>query len=226
MKSTPALLVLVVALLVPAARAGTEVAIPLDDLEGLKPVNVTVEAATYQGRKAIRVMETPSGREKEAPTLVLLPGTEMEDGVIDVEVAGKPAPGAPPDSRGFIGVAFRVAPDASKFEGIYIRPTNGRADDQLRRNRSTQYFSYPEFPWHRLRKEAPGQYESYADLVPGEWTRMRIEISGEKARLYVNGAEQPALLVNDLKLGKGRGAVGLWVGQGTEGYFTNLRVSR
>jgi hypothetical protein len=109
---------------------------------------------------------------------------------------------------------------------MYIRPTNGRAEDQLRRNRSAQYFSYPDFPWYRLRKETPGQYESYVDLVPGEWTRIRIEVAGEKARLYVNGAEQPTLMVNDLKLGKGRGAVGLWVGQGTEGYFTNLRVSQ
>lgn len=226
MKSTPSILLLLAILLLPAAWAATGVTIPLDSIDGLKLVNVQAEAVTYQGRKAIRVVETPAGREKEASTLVLLPGTEMEDGVIEIEVAGKPAPGAPPDSRGFIGVVFRVAPDTSKYEGLYIRPTNGRAEDQLRRNRSTQYFSYPEFPWHRLRKEAPGQYESYADLVPGEWTRMRIEVAGEKARLYVNGAEQPSLVVNDLKLGKGKGAVGLWVGQGTEGYFTNLRVSR
>lgn len=226
MKRAMPSVVLLLALLVPAAQAGTVVTIPLDSLDGLKPVNVLTEAVTYQGRKAVRVMETPTGREKDASTLVLLPGTEMEDGVIEIEVAGKPAAGAPSDSRGFIGVAFRVAPDTSKYECMYIRPTNGRAEDQLRRNRSAQYFSYPDFPWHRLRKETPGQYESYVDLVPGEWTRIRIEVAGEKARLYVNGAEQPTLLVNDLKLGKGKGAVGLWVGQGTEGYFTNLRVSR
>lgn len=226
MKHAVPSVILLLALLVPAARAGTVVTVPLDSLEGLKPVNVLTEAVTYQGRKAVRVVETPAGREKEAPTLVVLPATEMADGVIEVEVAGRPAPGAPPDSRGFIGVAFRVAPDTSRYECMYIRPTNGRAEDQLRRNRSTQYFSFPDFPWHRLRKENPGQYESYADLVPGEWTRIRIEVAGEKARLYVNGAEQPTLLVNDLKLGKSRGAVGLWIGQGTEGYFTNLRVSR
>ncbi|HWM93940.1 MAG TPA: hypothetical protein VN493_24495 [Thermoanaerobaculia bacterium] len=218
------------ALLLPAAllslgqAAGTRT-FPLDSAEGLKNVNVLTEAATYQGRKAVRVVETPAGREKDAPTLVLVPGTEIEDGIIEVEVAGKPGAGAPSDARGFVGVVFRATPDGSKHEGIYIRPTNGRADDQLRRNRSAQYFSYPEFPWHRLRKEAPGQYESYVDLVPGEWTKLRIQVSGTTARLYVHGAEQPALIINDLKLGKSKGAVGLWVGQGTEGYFTNLRVS-
>jgi signal peptidase I len=41
-----------------------------------------------------------------------------------------------------------------------------------------------------LRKEFPEKYESYVDLVAGEWTRVKIEVRGEKARLYVNGVEQ------------------------------------
>jgi len=80
-----------------------------------------------------------------------------------------------------------------------IRPTNGRADDQLRRNHSAQYISFPDYEWQRLRAEAPGQYESYVDLVPGEWTRVKVEVSGVKARLYVHDASQPSLIVNDLK---------------------------
>jgi hypothetical protein len=34
--------------------------------------------------------------------------------VIEVEVAGEPAPNAPEGARGFIGLAFRVAPKAEK----------------------------------------------------------------------------------------------------------------
>ena len=30
---------------------------------------------------------------------------------------------------------------------------------------------------------------------------MRIEVKGERATLFVNGAEQPTLIVNDLKRG-------------------------
>jgi hypothetical protein len=104
--------------------------------------------------------------------------------------------------RGFIGIAFRVQPHGSRFECFYLRPTNGRANDQLRRNHSTQYISHPAFPWHQLRKETPGVYESYADLVPGDWTPIRIVVSGIQAQLHVNGAEQPCLVVNDLKLGE------------------------
>jgi len=44
-------------------------------------------------------------------------------------------------------------------------------------------------------------------------------------RLYVNGASQPTLVVNDLKLGDTTGTVALWIGVGTEAYFTNLRLS-
>ncbi len=127
-------------------------------------------------------------------------------------------------ARGFAGIAFRVA-DATRLECFYLRPTNGRADDQLRRNHSTQYISHPDYPWFRLREEAPGAYESYVDLVPGEWTKVRIEVEGTTAQLFVHGSEQPALIVNDLKLGDSRGQVALWIGLGTEAYFSNLVIT-
>lgn len=70
-------------------------------------------------------------------------------------------------------------------------------------------------------------YESYVDLAPGEWTRIRIEVQGDKAKLYVHGASQPTLLVNDLKHGADReGSIGLWVGPGTEGYFSKVKITR
>jgi hypothetical protein len=49
-------------------------------------------------------------------------------------------------------------------------------------------------------------------------------VSAAKAQLYVQSAEQPCLLVNDLKLPPVKGAVGLWIGTGTDGYFANLHV--
>ena len=198
----------------------------LDSIKGLQPHDVTVDSTTYQGRKAVRVMPAPASAVKTASGggIVVLPGVTFHNGIIELEVAGKPGTGAPGDARGFVGVAFRVSNDASKYECFYLRPTNGRADDQLRRNHSAQYISFPDYEWNRLRTEAPGQYESYVDLVPGEWTKIKVEVSGVKARLYVHGASQPALIVNDLKLGDSKGAVALWIGVGTEAYFTNLRL--
>ena len=119
-------------------------------------------------------------------------------------------------------MAFRLRD--GRFEYIYLRPTNGRADDQVRRNHSTQYSSFPDFDFARSRKEAPEKYESYVDLEPGVWTRIRLTVQGTAARLYVHGASQPALIVNDLKLGDSSGDVALWIGPGTEGYFTGLSI--
>jgi len=140
-------------------------------------------------------------------------------------LTGDTAPDAPANLRGFAGVAFRVVGGGAQYECIYLRPKNGRSEDQLQRNHAVQYISVPGFPWQKLREEHPGQYESYVDLAPGEWTQVKIRVAGSKARLYVNGAEQPALIVNDLKQKPEEGAVALWVGPGTIANFAELKVS-
>jgi hypothetical protein len=199
----------------------------LDSLSGLEAINTKAEVAEYHGRRAVRLIKRENERTEanaQNESLAIVTGTDFKDGTIEAEVAGMPAAGAPADARGFIGIAFRVAGHGEKFECFYLRPTNGRAEDQLRRNHSVQYVSSPDYPWYRLRKENPGVYESYADMVAGEWTKIKIEVEGTKARLYVNGAAQPSLIVNDLKLGEGRGQVALWTTVETDGYFSNLTV--
>jgi len=62
----------------------------------------------------------------------------------------------------------------TKFECIYIRPTNGRSRDQVRKNHSIQYFSYPDYKFSRLRKEFPEKYESHADMGLNEWIKMKM----------------------------------------------------
>lgn len=198
--------------------------VSLNSPDQLKPVNVKAETVTFKGRKALRVRDSAPPELGDEGRFVILPNTDFQDGVIEVDLAGEPEPGAGEGARGFVGVAFRVAPDQSRFECIYLRPTN--AEDQLRRNHSVQYISMPGFPWHLLRKEFPAKYETYVDLVAAEWTKVKIEVRGEKARLYVNGVEQPTLLVNDLKQGQSKGSVALWIGPGTLAHFANLRISQ
>lgn len=209
------------------ALAGVQAqTISLDSPDQLKLVNVKAETVTFKGRKALRVRDAAPPQSGDEGRLVILPKTDFQDGVIEVDMAGEPGSGAAEGARGFVGLAFRVAPDHSRFECFYLRPTNGRAEDQVRRNHSAQYISVPGFPWHFLRKEFPEKYETYVDLVAAEWTRVKIEVRGEKARLYVNGVEQPTLLVNDLKQGQSKGAIAFWVGPGTLAHFANLRISQ
>jgi hypothetical protein len=190
----------------------------------LKLTNVKAEPATYKGKACIRITEAATGNAESA--IASIEGSDFEDGVIEVELAGDTRPNADPTARGFTGMAFRLTPDGSSYEAFYLRPKNGRAEHQEQRNHSAQYISVPDFPWERLRKETPGRYESYVDLVPGEWTRMKIVVHGDKARLYVHGAEQPSLVVNDLKHGKSRGGIAYWVGPGTVAHFANLKITR
>jgi hypothetical protein len=158
--------------------------------------------------------------------LAIVKNLTFHDGTIDLDVSGAPAKGAPESARGFIGIVFRLQADGSHFENIYVRPSNGRAEDQLRRNHSTQYVSSPDWPWEKLRQDSPGVYESYADMQAGEWIHLRIVVRGSNAWLFVGGASQPSLIVHNLKLGDREGAVALWIGPGTEGYFRGLKISK
>jgi hypothetical protein len=198
----------------------------LDSMAGLETVNTKAEIVTYRGRKALHLAPPKTQETQRDSMIALVGGTDLKDGTIEAEVAGVPITAMDPTARGFVGVVFRAQEHGARAENIYVRPTNGRADDQLRRNHSVQYESFPDFPWHRLRKETPGVYESYVDLDPGAWTKMKIEVEGAKARLYVNGAEQPCLIVNDLKLGDVRGQMGLWAYIATDAYFSNLKVTQ
>lgn len=205
------------------ARAQT---LRLDSMQGLQTVNTKAEVVQYRGRKALH-LAAPQDHEIDQESMVaLVNGSAFKDGTIEVEVAGLPIIAMDPTARGFIGIQFHAQDHGTRAENIYLRPTNGRADDQLQRNHSVQYESVPEFRWYRLRNESPGVYESYADLDAGAWTKMKIEVAGTKARLYVNGAAQPCLIVNDLKLGDVRGQVGLWAHISTQAYFSNLKITQ
>ena len=210
-------------LLIFGQAALAQIAVPLSNLQ---PRHVKVEKVQYEGRECARLTSIDSAGLDDGARLAEIPNTEFEDGTIDLDVTGDALPGLGASFRGFTGVAFHVDMPGPKYECFYLRPLNGRSQDQLQRNHSTQYISYPEFPWQRLRKETPGKYESYVDLVPGEWTHMRVVVAGEKAQLFVNGAAQPALVVNDLKRGLAKGNIALWIGPGVVAHFANVQLTR
>ena len=190
-----------------------------------EPVNSFSNLENIEGRETIRVIKDPRMIAVDEPTFARAKDVDFKDGVIEVDVLSRLQKTAPEFARGFIGVAFRIDESDSKFECIYIRPTNGRSDDQVRRNRSIQYFSYPEYKFDRFRAESPGKYETYADMGLNEWMRMKIIVNGSSALLYLNGSRQPVFVVHDLKHGSGSsGGIGLWVDIGTEGYFAALSI--
>jgi hypothetical protein len=227
------------ALLLPAAACSQATRLGLASTDGLRLHNVAAQAVTFKGYAAVRLTVAPevTGRPEyvagriEPEAFAWVDGLHFSSGIIEVEVAGSPAEGAYPGARGFVGIAFRLQTDRpptqpQAYDAFYLRPTNGRAEDQERRNHAVQYISHPEWTWQRLRRDSPAKYESYVDLVPDTWTKIRIEVRGAQAKLYVHDQPQPALIVNDVHSGSAAmGGVALWIGPGTVAHFRNLLVT-
>jgi hypothetical protein len=197
---------------------------PLGNTEDLVLVNVKAEAVKYKGHKAVRLTKDREKQQSGFDGFALLRGTDFQDGTIEGDIALKVT--APADRRipGFVGIAFRARPDSSRFELFYLRPGNSHAEDQAMRNHSVQYSSEPEFNWYKLRREWPSVYESHAELQPETWTKVKIEVQGRAAKLYLNGSTQPSLVVDGLKGEDLRGGIALWSYPDEEAYFSNFRV--
>lgn len=190
-----------------------------------EPVQVYMFVEKLNGAEVVKVIKDSTVKEADEPTFVKIKGVDFGNGVIEVKVLSRLLKNAPQSARGFIGLAFHINENNTKFESIYVRPTNGRANDQVRRNHSIQYFSYPDYKFDRLRKESPERYEAYADMELNKWITMRIEVNGTEAKLFLNHQQQPSLIVNDLKHGAtASGSIALWVDIGTEGYFKDLKI--
>jgi len=193
----------------------------------LEAVNVFMSIEKLMDKEVVKVIKDSSVKEADEPTFVKIKGINFKNGKIEVKVLSRLLTNAPDFARGFIGVAFRINDSNRKFESIYIRPVNARVDDQVRRNHSIQYYSYPDYKFDRLRKEAPELYEAYADMEMNKWITMRIEVKDAQAKLFLDNNTQPSLIVNDLKHGADlSGAIGLWVETGTEAYFSDVKIYR
>jgi hypothetical protein len=160
----------------------------------------------------------------DQPTFAKLVDADIRNGIIEVKLMSRIMENAPfKDARGFIGIGFRIDSN-DHFEGIYLRPANGRADDQLRKNHTVQYFAYPGYSFSTLRKEANGIYETYADIGLNEWIDVKIEYRDQKAMLYINNQRHPSFIVNKMLGSTMSGSIGLWVDVGTVGFFKDLKV--
>ena len=108
-----------------------------------------------------------------------------------------------------------------------MRPRNGRSCTEARRRIHTmQYFSYPGYTFAYFRERGIADYEAKADIEMDEWIKIKAEVEGASARFFVDDMETPALEVAEMFHGaEPRGAVGLYVDNGTEGFFRNLQIT-
>ncbi|MDJ1467716.1 family 16 glycoside hydrolase [Xanthocytophaga flava] len=159
--------------------------------------------------------------EKDREGIVWLNGITFSNGRIEIDVKGKDVL-----QRSFLGVAFHGVND-STYDAVYFRPFNFHAKDSIRRIHAVQYISHPVYTWSKLREERNGVYEKavISPPDPNNWFHARIEVVGETVQVYVNDVKTASLTIkklNDRKDGK----IGLWVGDGSDGEFKNLKITR
>jgi hypothetical protein len=158
----------------------------------------------------------------EGEGIAWLKDVQFENGRISIEVQGADRMG-----KSFVGLAFHASAAPKRHDVVYVRPFNFQATDPQRRAHSLQYMALPDHDWEVLRKSFPGEYE--AEITPAphpeDWVRLTIDVAGGKARVFVNDQPSPALSVDLLNAGGGRG-VGLWVGNNSDGRFRSLRIER
>ena len=151
---------------------------------------------------------------------------DFTDGIIEAAIGAELTGKGAPDDRGFAGLSFHIGPDFETHETVYLRMTNGRLNVPPplppRIDRAIQYVAHPDFHFDVSREAFPGRYEKGADIAIGRWHRLRLEVRGTHLRALVDGVE--VLTVDDLHYAGRRGPVGLFVGDGSRGFFTDLSV--
>lgn len=191
------------------------------------PVSVDMGLIASEGEGVLRVIKPEDNMEPDVPTYARLVGSDFHDGTIEVDVRARLSPWADIDCRGFIGIVFRASEANDRFEGFYVRPRNGRScTEPQRRIHTMQYFSYPGYTFVYFRERGIADYEAKANIEMDEWVRIKAEVAGSEGRFYVDDMDTPALVVPNMFGGaNARGGVGLYVDNGTDGLFRNLRVS-
>lgn len=237
MKTLPIITALVVSSLMSLSVFGQKQKLTLKS-QTFELHNVTGSIIEFEGKKVLKIERDLKAlpfdvnnieKTVDEPHYARLVGLEdFENGTIEVKMYSQIQNPPPyPGVAGFIGVYFRIKEDDSAFESIYVRPKVGRVNNQLFRNHAVQYISYPHAKFDTLRKSyPPGSYEGSAPVALNEWIKMRIEVNGETAEMFINDMKYSSFIV-DKMLGKNKiGGVGLYVDIGTIGYFKDLKVTK
>lgn len=185
--------------------------------EDLEIKNGTISEIEFAGKKGFAL------KAEGLHVLACMKDMNFENGTIEVDLGS-------PDEPGQLGpgIAFRIQDEVvdslkinnpkQKYEYFYFRPYKSQTNNAIQYAAGgTKYY------WKYLRENHPGVYEGEAELPITGWFHVRVEVAGSVAKVYVNNAEEPNLIVNDLKHGLSRGSVGIYSYHKTI-YFANLKV--
>jgi len=141
-----------------------------------------------------------------------LKDVDFQNGVIEVDIATNGRTSYP-------GLIFRRQSNEN-YESFYLRPHRSNLyPDAL------QYT--PVFNglagWQLYHGDG---FTAGGNIPRDRWFHIRMEIMGKQARVFIDEAEQPALIIDDLKHGLSRGTIGVMGPADKTSYFSNFRYTK
>ena len=168
--------------LAPAANAQTEPR-PVTFSGAQWTLRGDVTLGTHLGREALRFRNGAA----------TLRGVDFTDGTIEYEVTTT-------GDRSFVGVAFRIQESRIDYENFYLRPHQTGRFDAMQytpvRNGLAAWQLYPE-------------YNASHEIPRDSWLHVRLVVAGRRMEVYLGGGEQPAQVIEDLRLDGAGGGISL-----------------
>lgn len=194
MRFVTAMLIVAVA---PTAGAAQDIAVPLSADNWIATDSIRFE--TYLGRPSLYINRG----------VALARGPSMDNGVLDMDVAAS-------DRTTFLGAAFRAA--TPRFSNVaFLRPGSSGTDDAVQYGPAFNSLGVAFQVYH-------GDGANAVAVVPrNRWVHLRIALDGPVARIYVDTATAPTLVVPRV-VASGGSSVGVWAGAfGRGAWFSNIR---
>ena len=135
----------------------------------------------------------------------------MANGTLDLDLAAS-------DTTTFLGVAFRAA--SPRFSNVvFLRPAASGTEEAVQYGPAFNSLGVAWQVYH-------GDGANAVAMVPrNRWIHVRIELDGPVARVYVDTATAPTLIVPRVVASDGAG-LGVWAGAfGRGAYFSNIRYA-
>jgi hypothetical protein len=145
----------------------------------------------YRGRPCL-LLET-----SESAAIPTLAGIELEDGVVELDLATGPG-------RGFHGVVWRLL-DGESYESFFVRPHQRGNPDAVQYTPVWNDISC----WQLY--HGPG-FWAPIEFPLDDWFTIRVVFQGSRAEVFVGEGPAPALVVRELKRPPAPGRVGILVG--------------
>jgi hypothetical protein len=135
----------------------------------------------------------------------------MENGTLDLDVAAS-------DTTNFLGVAFRAA--APRFSNVlFLRPGLSGTEEAVQYGPA---FNSLGVAWQVYHGDGAN---AVVDVPRNRWVHVRVELEGAVARLFVDTATAPTLVVPRVVASGGAG-LGVWTGAfGRGAYFSNIHYA-